>query len=131
MKPKIAFLPGDGIGPEVTRAALRVLEACIPHETREALVGGAAIDATGDPLPKETVALCQESEAVFLGAVGGPKWESAAVRPEQGLLGLRRALDAAMTGASVRLAKFAYPAPPSPLPPLLRRQVSYRRRLAP
>ena len=80
MKPKVAVLPGDGVGPEVTRAALRVLEACGPHEAREALVGGAAIDATGDPLPPETVALCRESDVVFLGAVGGPKWEAAAVR---------------------------------------------------
>jgi 3-isopropylmalate dehydrogenase len=93
MKPKLAVLPGDGIGPEVTRAALRVLESCAPFEAREGLVGGAAIDATGDPLPAETVALIRDSDAVFLGAVGGPKWESAAVRPEQGLLRLRRTLD--------------------------------------
>ena len=117
MKPKIAFLPGDGIGPEVTRAALRVLEACVPYETREALVGGAAIDATGDPLPPETVALCQESEAVFLGAVGGPKWENGAVRPEQGLLRLRKALD---VYANLRPAR--YLGLPTPLNESLVRQ---------
>ena len=93
MKPKIAVLPGDGIGPEVTKAALRVLEACLPFEAREGLVGGAAIDATGDPLPPETVALCRESDVVFLGAVGGPKWDKGPVRPEEGLLRLRRTLD--------------------------------------
>ena len=86
MKPKIAVLPGDGIGPEVTKAALRVLEACLPFEASEGLVGGAAIDATGDPLPPETVALCRESDVVFLGAVGGPKWDKGPVRPEEGLL---------------------------------------------
>ena len=93
MKPKIAVLPGDGIGPEVTRAGLRVLEACLPFEAREGLVGGAAIDATGEPLPAETVALCRDSAVVFLGAVGGPQWDQGKVRPEAGLLGLRRGLD--------------------------------------
>ena len=117
MKPKIAVLPGDGIGPEVTRAALRVLESCVPHEAVEGLVGGAAIDATGDPLPKETVALCQESEVVFLGAVGGPKWEAAAVRPEQGLLRLRQALD---VYANLRPAR--YLGLPTPLKESLVRQ---------
>ena len=90
MKPRIAVLPGDGVGPEVTRAALRVLEACLSFEAREGLVGGAAIDATGDPLPPETIALCRESDAVFLGAVGGAKWDGARLRPEDGLLRLRR-----------------------------------------
>ena len=117
MKPKLAVLPGDGIGPEVTRAALRVLEACLPYEAREALIGGAAIDATGDPLPPETVALCRESEVVFLGAVGGPKWEAAAVRPEQGLLGLRRTLD---VYANLRPAR--YLGLPTPLKESLVRQ---------
>ena len=93
MKPKIAVLAGDGIGPEVTRAALRVLEACLPFEATEGLVGGAAIDATGEALPADTVALCRASEVVFLGAVGGPKWDKGPVRPESGLLALRRALD--------------------------------------
>jgi 3-isopropylmalate dehydrogenase len=92
MRPKIAFLAGDGVGPEVTRAAIRVLEACGPFVAKEGLVGGAAIDVTGDPLPSETVALCRECDAVFLGAVGGAKWDTAKARPEQGLLRLRREL---------------------------------------
>ncbi|HEY8176548.1 MAG TPA: 3-isopropylmalate dehydrogenase [Gemmatimonadaceae bacterium] len=96
----IAVLPGDGIGPEVTTQATRVLDAVQRRwqhdfEVREALIGGAAIDATGNPLPDETVALCKSASAVLLGAVGGPKWDdpNARVRPEQGLLGLRKALE--------------------------------------
>ena len=117
MKPKVAVLPGDGIGPEVTRAALRVLEACLPHAARVGLVGGTAIDASGDPLPPETVSLCRESDVVFLGAVGGPKWEAAAVRPEQGLLRLRRTLD---VYANLRPAR--YLGLPTPLKESLVRQ---------
>ncbi|HSB60436.1 MAG TPA: 3-isopropylmalate dehydrogenase [Vicinamibacteria bacterium] len=92
MTPTVAVLPGDGIGPEVTAAALSVLQACLPVEVREGLIGGAAIDATGDPLPKATLDLAARSQAVLLGAVGGPKWDAAPARPEQGLLRLRRAL---------------------------------------
>ena len=98
MRALIALLPGDGIGPEVTAQAARVLTAVgelYGHSfaQREAPVGGIAIDQTGDPLPAETVALCQAADAVLLGAVGGPRWgPSSPVRPEQGLLGLRRAL---------------------------------------
>ena len=95
----IALLPGDGIGPEVIAAARLVLEAVAARfDFRPTfgvgLIGGAAIDATGSPLPRETVDLCQRADAVLLGAVGGPAWDnpSATVRPEQGLLGLRRAL---------------------------------------
>ncbi len=99
MKAHIAVLPGDGIGPEVTAEAVQVLE----HVGRvfghtftfeEALLGGCAIDATGTALPEETVATCQAADAVLLGAVGGPKWDdpTAKVRPEQGLLGLRKVL---------------------------------------
>ncbi len=110
MKPTIAVLPGDGVGPEVTRAALRVLEACMPFESKEGLVGGVAIDATGDALPAETVALCKGSDAVFLGAVGGSKWEGAATRPEQGLLGLRREL-----GLFANLRPARYLGLPTPL----------------
>ena len=91
MLPKIAVLRGDGIGPEVIEAALSVLGACLPFEIREAPVGGAAIDACGEPLPAETLRLCRESHAVLLGAVGGPRW-SEGPRPEDGLLGLRRGL---------------------------------------
>ncbi len=95
----VAVLPGDGIGPEVTAAALRVLERVNQQESLqldfiEALIGGAAIDACGDPLPPATEELCHQSTAVLLGAVGGPKWSDPAnkVRPEQGLLRLRRAM---------------------------------------
>jgi len=99
MRAKIALLPGDGIGPEVLAQGVRVLEAVAERwghsfETTSALIGGAAIDATGNPLPDETVALCRASDAVLLGAVGGPAWDTprAKVRPEQGLLGIRKAL---------------------------------------
>ncbi len=99
MRAKIALLPGDGIGPEVVAQGVRVLEAVAERwghsfETTSALIGGAAIDATGNPLPDETVALCRASDAVLLGAVGGPAWDTprAKVRPEQGLLGIRKAL---------------------------------------
>jgi 3-isopropylmalate dehydrogenase len=99
MKARIAVLGGDGIGPEVTAEAVRVLETVATrhgHEFEfvEALVGGAAIDASGSPLPPRTIDACRSSAAVLLGAVGGPKWSdpSARVRPEQGLLELRRVL---------------------------------------
>jgi 3-isopropylmalate dehydrogenase len=99
MKARITVLGGDGIGPEVTGAAVRVLEAvasAFGHDFTftDALIGGAAIDATGSPLPPRTVDSCRSSDAVLLGAVGGPKWSdpSARVRPEQGLLELRQAL---------------------------------------
>jgi 3-isopropylmalate dehydrogenase len=99
MKAKIAILSGDGIGPEVVREAVRVLGAVgarFGHsfELNEAPFGGAAIDACGAPLPAQTLALCKTSDAVLLGAVGGPKWgTSAKVRPEEGLLALRKALN--------------------------------------
>lgn len=99
MRGLIALLPGDGIGPEVTAEAVRVLQAVAERwghafEFREALLGGCAIDATGSPLPPETLELCRQADAVLLGAVGGPKWDDpqAKVRPEQGLLGIRKAL---------------------------------------
>jgi 3-isopropylmalate dehydrogenase len=92
----IGILPGDGIGPDVTAQAVAVLRAAariggLEIELREAQIGGAAIDATGDPFPPATSALCAEADAVLLGAVGGPKWSdpNAAVRPEQGLLAMR------------------------------------------
>ena len=95
----ITLLPGDGIGPEVTAEAVRVLRAVERrwehHFTfREALIGGVAIDQSGVALPEETISLCRGSDAVLLGAVGGPKWDdpAAKVRPEQGLLGIRKAL---------------------------------------
>jgi len=98
----IAVLKGDGIGPEVTEAALSVLGACVPLKVREALVGGAAIDATGDPLPPATLETCLRSEAVLLGAVGGPRWEGP-VRAEDGLLRLRQSLG---LFANLRPARF-------------------------
>src|SRR4029077_12356957 len=92
MVPTVAVLRGDGVGPEVVEAALSVLGACYPVRVKEALVGGAAIDATGDPLPAETLEICRQSQAVFLGAVGGPKWDKSPARPEAGLLRLRQGL---------------------------------------
>jgi 3-isopropylmalate dehydrogenase len=99
MRAVITVLPGDGIGPEVASEGVRVLQAVAEawghrFELREAQLGGCAIDATGTALPDETMALCRESDAVLLGAVGGPKWDdpNGKVRPEQGLLGLRKAL---------------------------------------
>ena len=99
MKANIVLLPGDGIGPEVVAATRALLEAVAQnfgHEFSfdEQLIGGAAIDATGAPLPEATVAACRDADAVLLGAVGGPKWDDplAAVRPEQGLLGIRKEL---------------------------------------
>ncbi len=92
----ITLLPGDGIGPEVTTAAQRILQEVASRyghafEFSEQLIGGAAMDETGNPLPDATIVSCERSDAVFLGAVGGPKWSdpNATVRPEQGLLGLR------------------------------------------
>jgi 3-isopropylmalate dehydrogenase len=99
MKARIAVLGGDGIGPEVTDVAVEVLRAVAARFQHEfefsaALIGGAAIDATGSPLPPRTLAACRDSDAVLLGAVGGPRWSAvdARVRPEQGLLDLRRTL---------------------------------------
>ncbi len=97
---KVAVLPGDGIGPEIVPEAMKVLDRAgelfgFGFQYEEALVGGAAIDAVGEPLPKETLALCRRSDAILLGAVGGPKWDSLPVekRPEAGaLLPLRKAL---------------------------------------
>ncbi len=95
----ITLLPGDGIGPEVTAAAHRVLKTIADNfghvfEFDVRLIGGAAIDKTQNPLPADTVASCMDSSAVLLGAVGGPKWSDphAMVRPEKGLLELRSVL---------------------------------------
>ena len=96
----IAVLPGDGIGQEVTPEAVRVLRAVgkgagVSFEFEESLVGGAAIDATGAPLAPGALALCRRAHAILFGAVGGPKWDGVAheVRPERGLLALRKELD--------------------------------------
>ncbi|MCQ4164285.1 3-isopropylmalate dehydrogenase [Tahibacter harae] len=99
MKARIAVLPGDGIGPEVTAAAVSVLRHIAAHhghefEFSEHAIGGCAIDAHGDPLPAETLIVCKQADAVLLGAVGGPQWSDpkAKLRPEQGLLRLRAEL---------------------------------------
>jgi 3-isopropylmalate dehydrogenase len=99
MKKNIVLLPGDGIGPEVTRAAATVLRECAQEfshhfEMHEFLIGGTAIDRTGTALPAETLDACRKADAVFLGAVGGAKWDALPVgkRPENGLLELRRGL---------------------------------------
>ncbi|MFC0214522.1 3-isopropylmalate dehydrogenase [Paenibacillus chartarius] len=96
---KIAVLAGDGIGPEVIAEAEKVLKRTeelfgYKFETEHALFGGIAIDERGTPLPQDTLELCQKSDAVLLGAVGGPKWDnnSKELRPETGLLGIRKAL---------------------------------------
>ena len=95
MSVHVALLPGDGIGPEVVASAVEVLRALDGFEFSEHLVGGAAIDATGGALPGDTLEACRAADAVLLGAVGGPKWDTtdpAKPRPEQGLLGLREGL---------------------------------------
>lgn len=96
---RIAIIPGDGIGPEVIKQAIKVLNIIdnkynCKFEFSEVLMGGAAIDKTGVPLPEETITICKASNAVLLGAVGGDKWDSLPghLRPEAGLLGLRKAL---------------------------------------
>ncbi len=99
MNKKICVMPGDGIGPEITKQALLVLEAIgkkFGHsfEIDEALIGGIAIDTDGVPLPQATIDKCKQADAVILGAVGGEKWDTIdpAIRPERGLLGIRKEL---------------------------------------
>src|SRR5579871_2906371 len=92
---RIVVLPGDGIGPEVTGAGLRVLAAVAPVDVEEHRFGGASIDAHGVAMTDEVLASCRAADAVLLGAVGGPKWDTtdpARPRPEQGLLGMRKGL---------------------------------------
>ena len=98
-KKKIVLLPGDGIGPEIMRVAVRVLKECTlefghEFEFAEFPFGGSAIDASGEPLPAETLAACKAADAILLGAIGGPKWDAVplAKRPETGLLALRKSL---------------------------------------
>lgn len=96
---KIAVLPGDGIGPEIVAQALKVLEVLrrdgLPIETEQAPIGGAGYDAAGDPLPEATLSLARAADAVLLGAVGGPQYDSLdrPLRPEQGLLRIRKELN--------------------------------------
>ena len=99
MKAKIVVLAGDGVGPEVVAEARKVLEAVASKKGHEfsfenQLIGGIAIDETGDPLPEATLKACKGAEAVLLGAVGGPKWDDPndKTRPEKGLLAIRKGL---------------------------------------
>src|SRR5918996_2027302 len=121
---KIVTLPGDGIGPEVLAAALEILNAVAPDLTYdEHLIGGAAIDATGTPLPDETIEAARGADAVLLAAVGGPKWDTtdpAKPRPEQGLLGLRQGLGLYANLRPVRPLPALYDASP------LRREIIER-----
>ena len=100
MRASIALLPGDGIGPEVIEQARRVLEAVAARfghdfSFEQHLIGGVAIDETGDPLPESTLAAAKRSDAILLGAVGGYRWDDpdAKTRPEAGLLAIRQELD--------------------------------------
>ncbi|WP_318508143.1 3-isopropylmalate dehydrogenase [Bacillus sp. T3] len=100
MEKRIAVLPGDGIGKEVTNGAIAVLQAVAERFNHQfhfsfGKIGGNAVDSDGTPLPDETIKLCKQSDAVLLGAVGGPKWDKIAVelRPEQGLLKIRKELE--------------------------------------
>ncbi|WP_406682716.1 3-isopropylmalate dehydrogenase [Seonamhaeicola sp. MEBiC1930] len=101
MKLNIAVLPGDGIGPEVTAQAVKVLKAIAMEFNHvftfnNALVGASAMNKTGIPLPEETISICEQADAILFGAIGDPKYDndpSATIRPEQGLLGLRKTFD--------------------------------------
>src|ERR1700678_4380722 len=106
----IAVLKGDGIGPEVTSAAIQILEDCAKSfehkfEFREFAFGGAAIDQFGDPLPDYTLAGCRASDAILLGAIGGPRWDSLPLgkRPEAGLLKIRQELGLYINLRPIRL----------------------------
>ncbi|WNF35957.1 3-isopropylmalate dehydrogenase [Bacillaceae bacterium IKA-2] len=99
MNKTITVIPGDGIGPEVIKAAMKVLDTIASQFNHQftyqyAKLGGVAIDEEGTPLPEQTIKLCKNSDAVLLGAVGGPKWDTlpGSMRPEKGLLGIRKAL---------------------------------------
>ena len=101
MNKNIAVLKGDGIGPEVTDQAIKALNAVAEiyghtFNYSEGLIGAAAIDETGNPFPEETLAICQKSDAILFGAIGHPKYDNdpkAKVRPEQGLLAMRKTLN--------------------------------------
>lgn len=93
---KICVLPGDGIGPEITAEAVRVLKALdLKFEMEEGLLGGCAVDATDNPYPEATQKLARAADAILLGAVGGPQWDTLPreKRPERGLLGIRKDLN--------------------------------------
>jgi len=112
MEAKIVTLPGDGIGPEVVTEGVKALQAVADRYDHrftfeEALIGGCAIAATGSPLPEETLDACRQADAVFMGAVGDPKYDDprSPVRPEQGLLGLRKGLGVFANLRPVKLYK--------------------------
>ncbi|MGX7264197.1 3-isopropylmalate dehydrogenase [Enterococcus crotali] len=97
MSKRIVALPGDGIGAEIMDSALNILAEIMVQDNLDFDIerfafGGAGIDKQGDPLPEETLNACEKADAILLGAIGGPKWDNAPKRPEQGLLGLRKAL---------------------------------------
>ena len=109
------MLPGDGIGPEVTAAGLRVLAAVAEVDVEEHIFGGASIDAHGIAMTDEVLAACRAADAVLLGAVGGPKWDTtdpAKPRPEQGLLGMRKGLGLFANLRPVRAIPALYAASP-------------------
>ena len=110
---RITLLPGDGIGVEIVEAAVEVLDAAakkydIELEYDRQLIGGAAIDATGHPLPEATVKSAQAADAVLLGAVGGPKWDNVepTLRPEKALLGIRKALGLYCNLRPIKVSRF-------------------------
>ncbi|GGE43821.1 3-isopropylmalate dehydrogenase [Pullulanibacillus camelliae] len=119
MEKRIAVLPGDGIGPEVMAGCQRVLEAVVDRFNHhfvftEGKIGGCAIDAEGTPLPDATIKLCEESDAILLGAVGGPKWDGgpSQLRPEKGLLGIRKKMGLFANLRPVTTVKSLIPASP-------------------
>src|SRR5271157_1083881 len=119
---KISVLRGDGIGPEVVGEATQVLKivarrSAVDLEFKEGAIGGHALDTRGTPLPDDVLKQAQESDAILLGAVGGPKWDNpnAEKRPEQALLGLRKALGLFANLRPVKTIKELIPA--SPLKP--------------
>jgi 3-isopropylmalate dehydrogenase len=121
---KILVLKGDGIGPEVVGEALQILRiiarrSAVDLEFKEGLIGGHALDVSGTPLPDEVIKIAQDSDAILLGAVGGPKWDNpnAEKRPEQGLLGIRKALELFANLRPVKVLKELQAA--SPLKPEL------------
>ena len=115
MAPRIALLPGDGIGPEILAPAVEVLNAVGEFDYEEHSFGGASIDAHGTALTDETLAACRAADAVLLAAVGGPKWDTtdpSRPRPEQGLLGLRKGLGLFANLRPVRPVPALYDASP-------------------
>ena len=102
MSYRVTALPGDGIGPEILSGTLKILEKLskkynIDYQIETHDFGGAAIDNYGEPLPKTTLEACEKSDAILLGAIGGPKWDQHPKRPESGLLALRKIWNSLLT----------------------------------